>query len=299
MKYEDCIIIDNGKMYRIGTKPMLWLGHFSCAMSDGSIIHFIQNYLNELYNIQNINTLFILFQCDGNVNKELIYGFKELSESRNQKLIVGTLGQKNNNIDFDYLYLPLDDSFFLHGMFTHLNPNCVDWDNRKPIAFWRGECSGGGINSARVRSAKELIDYPHSDVKLTDEHKWSINKNIPSNLFVEKRVHFTEFFNYKIFLIIDGNVIASNHMWGFATGCVPMIISDATCWFQDFLSPFVNYIPIQYDLSDLKEKIDWVVNHDEEARQISKNALDLSKTIFTPTFQKEYLIHNINKRIGI
>ena len=68
-------------------------------------------------------------------------------------------------------------------------------------------------------------------------------------------------------MIIDGNVIASNHMWGFACGCVPFIISNAKCWFTEFLIPHVNYIPIQYDLSDLKEKIEWVINNDSEAEK--------------------------------
>lgn len=86
---------------------------------------------------------------------------------------------------------------------------------------------------------------------------------------------------------------------GFATGCVPFIISNARSWFTPFLIPYVNYIPINYDLSNLKEMIEWVINNDLEAQEIAKNALLFSKTIFTPEFQKKNIIDQINKICNI
>jgi glycosyltransferase involved in cell wall biosynthesis len=83
-------------------------------------------------------------------------------------------------------------------------------------------------------------------------------------------------------------------MWGFATGCVPFLISNAKCWFSEFLKPFVNYIPIKYDLSDLIEKIEWVRNNDELAEKISKNALEFTDDIFSASFQQSYLKVSIN-----
>jgi glycosyltransferase involved in cell wall biosynthesis len=100
-------------------------------------------------------------------------------------------------------------------------------------------------------------------------------------------------------MIIDGNGIASNHMWGFASGGVPFIISNTKCWFYEFLIPFVNYIPIQYDLSDLKEKIEWVINNDSEAEKIAQNALQLSREVFSSEFQKKYVMDKINQIVGI
>ena len=94
-------------------------------------------------------------------------------------------------------------------------------------------------------------------------------------------------------LIIDGNVIASSHMWAFASGAVPILVSNATCWFSRFLIPFVNYIPILYDLSDLQEKINWILDHDSEAEQIAKNALEFARTIFSAEFQRKYIREEI------
>ena len=103
----------------------------------------------------------------------------------------------------------------------------------------------------------------------------------------------------KIFFIVDGNVVASNHMWGFATGAVPFLISNAYCWFSEFLKPYVNYIPIAYDLSDLAEKIEWINNNDTVAKVIATGALELTRTIFSAEFQRQYLRESISKYIDL
>ena len=43
-------------------------------------------------------------------------------------------------------------------------------------------------------------------------------------------------------------------------------------WFYDELIPWEHYVPVAHDLSDLLEKIDWLREHDDEARRISEKA---------------------------
>jgi hypothetical protein len=64
---------------------------------------------------------------------------------------------------------------------------------------------------------------------------------------------------------------------------------DNDFWFKQYLEPMVNYVPIKYDLSDLAEKLEWLVAHDDEAKSIAQRALHLATTIFTPEFQKAYI----------
>ena len=78
---------------------------------------------------------------------------------------------------------------------------------------------------------------------------------------------------------------------------VPFVISRGRCWFQDFIEPFVHYIPIAYDLSNLEEMITWVREHDDEARDIARRALALSTEIFSSTFQKQYLMRSIHSHV--
>jgi len=284
------IIYKNGEIIdrTIDDNYCLWGGLFSNALFNGSIVKFVVNYLKKI----NKSTTFILIQSDGNIQYEYI----NPKCINNEMPIIGTVAQNKEDNRLHYLYLPQDDNFFENDV-SHYFQNIPSWNERKAIAFWRGSCSGGGYDSIRCKVVEKLLDHNNSDVKLT-RGWWSPERGIPEYLLSDS-VDYTEMLKYKIFMIIDGNGISSSHMWGFASGGVPFIISNNKCWFIEFLTPFVNYIPIQYDLSDLKEKIDWVVNNDSEAEKIAQNALQFSRDFFSSEFQKKYLIDKINQIVGI
>jgi len=264
---------------------VLWAGQFSVAQSNGSIVRFIQNY------IRNKDVILIILTCDGEIHTTEIDVVLNANKLPTKKIIVGTLAQKTEDL-LNYLYMPLDDNFFTNGVNFDQLPK---WEDRSAVAFWRGGSSGGGLDGARCRTVAKLIDYYATDVKLIKNYGWENGKNIPDNFFKGDRVNYCEFLKYKIFFIIDGNCIASNHMWGFGTGCVPFIISNAKCWFLRFLTPFVNYIPIDYDLANLIEQIEWVRNNDADAKQIADNALQFSKEYFSAEFQQQYLMDEIDR----
>ena len=48
-------------------------------------------------------------------------------------------------------------------------------------------------------------------------------------------------------------------------------------YFMKDLKPFVHYIPVRYDLSDLDEKYRWAEENYEEAQKIAQNALEYAK----------------------
>jgi len=287
MQWE-CVVFKDGQKIDPIPDKCLWHGGFSIAHSRGSIVQYIEEILEKE------NKMVIIIPCtDGNLKEthmqEYIDAYQEYT------IVLGTLGQSfEDSKKYHYLYLPLDDGFFNHGI-LHFFPEeqRIPWQERIDKVYWRGGCSGeGGLESARIRTVAELIDFPHADVRLN--WWWADGKNIPAHYFAGRESH-TEFMKYKMNLIIDGNVIASSHMWAFASGAIPMMVSNAKCWFTPFLIPFVNYIPIKYDLTDLQEKIMWVLNHDTEAETIAKNAIYFAKTIFSAEFQREYLMEEIRK----
>ena len=47
-------------------------------------------------------------------------------------------------------------------------------------------------------------------------------------------------------------------------------------WFSERLQPFVDYIPVNYDLSDLAEKVSWVHHHPDVAEKIAQHGRDMS-----------------------
>lgn len=194
------------------------------------------------------------------------------------------------------ILLPLDDTTFSIGLRSVLSgiPKPV-WSDRKSIVFWRGGSSGLDRPSLRTRITTELFDFPNTDVRITPWGNWENEQSIPKEMFAE-RCSLEEHFKHKYILIVDGNCIASNHQWVFGSGSVPIMIThpDNRFWFQKYLKPMVDYVPIQYDLSDIKEKIEWLITHDEEAKQIAENALAFSNKVFSPEFQRKYIEDSIS-----
>jgi len=293
------LVLEDGEVLQNMDYNVFWAGMFSVTSRHGIIMQFIQENAPT-------NSVIVIPRTDGNIKRSTpenemrgtafhqIQPFIDYAKSKNKVFILGVLGQTlYQEPDINYLYLPLDDGFFENGI-EHSFPRdkLIPWDERSNNLCWRGGCSGGGGNeSLRVRFVDKLYNYPGAEnIRLS--RTWSENKNIPSHLFANEnidRVDYTEFLKYKIFFIVDGNVIASNHMWGFASGCVPFLISNGICWYQELIRPYVHYIPVNYDLSNLIEQIEYIKNNDDVAQKIAENAVGFSRTRFSCQFQKDYL----------
>jgi len=297
--FEDGILTNN---YINGN--VLWDGLFSKVTINGKLIQYIQSCLPK-------NTVFIVPKSDGNINRKKdnnyhdvdwekdIQPYIDYANSKNKVFILGVLCQVDEEKDINYIYLPLDDELFSYGIKKFFNKDTLlKWENRSSELCWRGGCSGvGGNESLRVRFVDYIYKYnKNTDVKLSNW--WSEGKNIPTYYF-NNRVNYTEFLKYKIFFIVDGNCIASNHMYGFASGSIPFLLSNSTCWFSHLITPYVHYIPVKYDLSNIIEQIEWVKNNNEKAKVIANNALSFSEKYFSSEYQKKYIkdtIENICKK---
>ena len=195
------------------------------------------------------------------------------------------------------LLLPLDDDIFKMGLsYVLSNVKFPDWKDRHNLVVWRGGSSGFDRPSIRMMVVEYLYNNKYADVRFTPGG-WPINDNIIPIEYFKNSMDIQAQVYYKYILIIDGNCIASNHQWVFGTGSVPIMVThpDNNYWFKSYLKPMINYVPIKYDLSDLDEKLDWLVTHDNEARLIAQNALEFSNTVFNSEFQQSYIFNSILK----
>jgi hypothetical protein len=256
-----------------------WNGLYSKCSVNGHIETFIANYLKKY------SCSFYIDNSDCITSEVYNKMFNFLTRSDK---IIGTICKRD---PFNVLLLPLDDDIFHHGLAKILKCEDLPWEQRLPIAFWRG--GRGSLNDLRTNVTLLLHNYINSDVKLNVEDY--MNKHMSSE-YLAPRCNIETHRKNKYILIIDGTFIASNHQWVFGSGSVPIMIThpDNEYWFKPYLKPMVNYVPIQYDLSDLKEKIEWLIQNDDLAKAISEEAMKLSEEIFTSMFQKKYLIEQIH-----
>lgn len=73
---------------------------------------------------------------------------------------------------------------------------------------------------------------------------------------------------------IEGNIAQFRLTFELSYNSVILLVkSKHYIWVQPLLKPWVHYVPIKADLSDLIEKIHWCKTHDDKCRIIAGNAL--------------------------
>ena len=258
-----------------------WHGHMSACRIRGPIERYVASCIRELGTPTKV--VFPLSDGFQPHDKELLRKFESLSDTQP---LIATLCTRNYSRS-NLLYLPLDDDIFERGLERVMNDYpMMDWGSRHSMVFWRGVTSGFGRPLLRSKVVETLFSYRYADVKAVQHDDRPDDP--PKCMFDVDRSGIQKHLGYKYLLIIDGGVIASSHQWMFGSGSVPIMIThpDNEYWFKKYLKPMVNYVPIRYDLSDLKEKIEWLVENDDKAKEIAENALQFSREVFSSEFQK-------------
>lgn len=303
IRYADGTIQNNMK------RPCFWHGLFSNVRQNGILVQFLTILMGQIQ-IEFPDKKFVFFmpQSDGDIRiSEYPNVFTDifLQEMRDSDtiLLIGTVAQRfqesgteYHNIKMEYIFLPQDDELFQDGLLKYFSPeHFPKWEDRICKAFWRGSGSRYLPDFLRKRVVMGLLESTSADVKFIENNIYS-EDNIPVDGMSEI-INCYDFLNYKMVLIIDGNGISSAHTWCFGIGAVPMMITNNTFWFSDLLVPFGNYIPIRYDLTDLQEKINWVLEHPVEAREIVERATEFAYRVFSPTpgYQSNYLLRRFRE----
>jgi len=139
------------------------------------------------------------------------------------------------------------------------------WSERSPVVLWRGRTTGKVISSRnfmeneRIRLAHFCKDYPTLfDVKIVqvvqagDADAKAVTDALAQNNLVAANMQSHRFREFQFSIDIDGNANAWGLFEKFALGlCVLKIESPYEEWFYSDLKPWVHYVPISRDLSDL------------------------------------------------
>ena len=98
------------------------------------------------------------------------------------------------------------------------------------------------------------------------------NSNHPEWLTPKKTIK--EHLDYKFIMALEGNDVASNLKWVMSSNSIA-VMPRPTCetWYMEGkLIPNYHYIEIKNDLSDLEERLQYYIDHPEEAQQIINHA---------------------------
>lgn len=93
------------------------------------------------------------------------------------------------------------------------------------------------------------------------------------------RLSATEQANNKLLLCVEGNDVASGLKWMLAAeSCVLMPRPTVDSWFcESLLEPWIHYVPVASDLSDVEEKVEWCLSKPVEAEEVARNGREFAR----------------------
>lgn len=193
----------------------------------------------------------------------------------------------------DCLFIPTRGYEYAREVLTK---NLVPWEDRKDIVFWRGGTTGIPKIHGDWRSLERVqlceIARNHEHLGFLDIGLSSILQ-LPNDASVEAVktsglmrgfVPWEQWGQFKYHIDIDGNSSPwSNLFQRLLTGSPVLKVESSRAlnqWFYDELKPWVNYVPIAPDMSDLLSKIQWLRENDGFAQAIGEagRALALGMT---------------------
>ena len=159
------------------------------------------------------------------------------------------------------------------------------WRERLPIAFWRGASTGTQALTLKRISKNlryKLCQFSLVEPSLLDARFTAIVQSRDTKAKSEIQQHLMRIgllkphckpwiFGLHQFLIeIDGNVNSWGLLWKLLSGsCILKVDSLRRQWYHHKLKPYVHFIPIAKDLSNLGEQLDWCRTHPQHCEKIA------------------------------
>lgn len=223
---------------------------------------------------------------------------------------------KNTNCDNPGVHF-VEWTIFLDNVgYGVLNENCLSfykklenkflWKNRYNSLCWRGlptdakkyfsEYDLENIKQfPRGRLCNLSCEFPNvinAKFVKNDVDKYIKSDQVDSYNsypFFSKNWKIYDHLKYKYQILIDGTVATFGYAWRFFSNSV--IFKQETnysMWFYEGLEPWVNYVPVNEDLSDLMKNLKFIIENDEIAKNIAYNSKCFAETYFTKNMIIEY-----------
>ena len=247
---------------------------------------YFHSYFNNIQLFKNIHdTPFIIILGDTT----------KLDDNITYPLIVKTYSLYNTNNKG--VLLPLN-------IYRHWNPilnvdkNDIPYHHKINDAIWRGSTTGFEMDITKKASRFDLVkkyyNHPEMDIGFNDVIQG--NKDNIYDCHVKCELSMKQQLKYKYLIVVEGNDKASCLQWMLYSNSV-VLMPKITCvsWFMEQeLKPFVHYVPLENDFSDLEEKLEWCKQNDDTCHRISKHARRFVYS-FTDTYKERQLIKDVLK----
>jgi hypothetical protein len=176
---------------------------------------------------------------------------------------------------------------------SHFEINRIPWEDRRAIAFWRGNTTG-------IRTGESWNSIPRiqlceicnkEDVRsffdvglsgLAQIPKYEINEVTNSGL-MQDYFPMLSSDQYKYQIDIDGN----SNAW---SGLFQKLLSGSAIlkvaspygfrqWYYDRLIPWEHFVPVESNMTDMVQKTQWLIANDDKAMLIGQKGAELASKL--------------------
>ncbi len=191
------------------------------------------------------------------------------------------------------------------------------WQNKINKLFWRGATTGDEYTLAnfnkliRVKAVLLSALYPDLiDAKFSGTSGRMLNNPNGQDLeFILKNLSKVDptsvpeenSLKYKYLLSVDGNSSTGTRIpWVMYSDSVLIKQeSQKSQWYYTALKPYIHYIPLKEDLTDIFSQITWMKQHDAELLQIRHNAHNFVKNNLMPEHIDAHAVIILNEYASI
>lgn len=206
---------------------------------------------------------------------------------------------------------------FQNRTYPRINP--IQWHNKIAKVVFRGTTTGAGTTpetNKRLRMWELVQNLPKHEADLFNVGfvKWNIrprkNENSPyfdiikrSNYPIVPFMSTQEQSAYKYILNVEGHVAAFRLGYEMSFGSIILLVeSEWKVWFSHMIHPWIHYVPVKADMSDLVEMVMWCEANQDRCQTIVKNALDFYHKYLGTRGILDYLqqtLYNLKKVVGL
>ena len=159
------------------------------------------------------------------------------------------------------------------GAASTVPENDVPWESKVGRAVWRGKFGNVRNSSTHTNDIKFALVSKHLNSTTVDA-KFSKNAKGAPRHFVGSYMSMKDQLAHKYIISIEGNDVSSGLKWMLLSNSVVLTPSfTMESWsMEGMLKPFVHYIPLKADMSNVEEMIRWAELHPTETRLISERS---------------------------
>ena len=175
------------------------------------------------------------------------------------------------------------DPFSLNDLLKH---ETMDFASKKEDILWRGSATGPPFGFPMRDRVSRLIfienvfgKYPDIDVGfsgIVQTDKLDAGLLNRTRALYKPHIGLDVLIQYKYVLCMEGNDAASNFAWALGSISCPFHtypFSSETVLFAG-IRPWVHFVPIAHNGSDLREKLDWCYANESACSRIAQNGHD-------------------------